>query len=136
MPPFRARLPGSPIADLEALKKRSDRYFSHLDGRERPDRTLAELVEDLLGAKEWKEPVHSLTNHDDRAAFVCAITALCVARGEYTAVGDRRDGWIVLPPRRAFEEWAWKAVPANESRAKGIPHPPRASVPTTPVGDA
>ncbi len=108
--------------------KRSDRYLSHLDGHERPNRTLAELVEDLLGAKEWKEPVHSLTNHDDRAAFVCAITALCVACGEYTAVGDCKDGWIILPPRWAFEEWAWKAVLANESREKDMPHPPRASV--------
>ena len=94
---------------------RSDGYFSHLDGRERAGRTLADLVERLVGAKEWREPIHSLTNHDDRASFVCAVTALCVAYGEYAAVGDREDGWIVLPPRWAFEEWAWEALLANES---------------------
>ena len=101
---------------------RSDRYFTRLDGYERRDRTLAELTEYLVGAKEWKEPIHSLTNHDDRAAFVCAVTALCIACGEYTAVGDREDGWIVLPPKRAFQEWAWKAVLANRRREEGRPH--------------
>lgn len=106
---------------------RSDRYFSHLDGHKGSDRTLADFVECLVGAKEWQEPVQSLTNHDDRAAFVCAMTALCVACGEYTAVGDIEDGWIILPPRRAFAEWAWNAVLANERREKGEP-PPRASV--------
>ena len=103
---------------------RSDRYFWHLDGHERPDRTLADFVECLVGVKEWREPVHSLTNHDDRAAFVCAVTAVCVACGEYTAVGDVEDGWIVLPPRRAFAEWAWNAVLANERLEEGEPHPP------------
>ncbi len=109
---------------------RSDRYFSHLDGRGRLDRTLAELVESLLGAKAWEAPVHALTNHDDRAAFVCAVTALCIVCGDYTAVGDREDGWIVLPPRRAFEEWAWEAVLANERREQGEPQP-RACVQAT-----
>ena len=94
---------------------RSDHYFSYLDGHERPDRTLAEFAECLLGAKEWEKPVHSLTDHDDRAAFVCALTALCIACQQYTAVGDCKDGWIVLPPRWAFAEWAWKAILANES---------------------
>ncbi|MDE2907336.1 MAG: DUF429 domain-containing protein [Acidobacteriota bacterium] len=112
---------------------RSDRYFSHLDGRQRPDRTLGGLVAGLLGARAWQEPVHALTNHDDRAAFVCAVTALCVACGEYTAVGDGEDGWIVLPPRRAFEEWARKAVLANVRREKGEPHP-RGTVRLAPGG--
>ncbi|MDE0364791.1 MAG: hypothetical protein OXP09_04385 [Gammaproteobacteria bacterium] len=112
---------------------RSDHYFSHLVGHETPDRTLAEFVGCLLGSKDWEEPVHSLTNHDDRAAFVCALTALCIACAEYTAVGDCEDGWIVLPPRWAFEEWAWKAVEANESLEKGESRP-RASVQQTPAG--
>ena len=109
---------------------RSDHYFSHLDGHARADRTLGGLVAGLVGVREWREPIHALTNHDDRAAFVCAITALCMACGEYTAVGDGDDGWIVLPPRRAFEEWAWKAIVANERLEQGEPLP-RASVQQT-----
>ena len=42
--------------------------------------------------------------------MVCALTALCVAIGDFTAVGDNCDGWIILPPKRKFTEWAWKAV--------------------------
>ena len=110
---------------------RSDHYFSYLDGHEGPDRTLAGFVARLLGAREWQQPVHALTNHDDRAAFVCAVTALCVACGEYTAVGDCEDGWIVLPPRWAFEDWAWEAVLANECLERREPCP-RANVQPTP----
>ena len=40
------------------------------------------------------------TNHDDRAAIVCALTALAVAHGDAVAVGDAEDGDIILPPRR------------------------------------
>lgn len=103
-----------PCPERLSGQARSDHYFAHLDGRERPHRTLGGLVECLLGARKWQEPVHALTDHDDRAAFVCAITALCVACGEFTAVGDGVDGWIVLPPRWAFAEWAWKAILVNE----------------------
>jgi hypothetical protein len=46
-----------------------------------------------------------VTNHDDRAALICALTALCVAAGDFTAVGDA-DGWIVPPPRRFVQDWA------------------------------
>ena len=106
-----------------AASERSDRYFAHLDGHETPERSLGELVGSLLGAKEWQKPVGSLTNHDDRAALVCAVTALCIACGEYTGVGDREDGWIILPPKRAFAEWAWKAVLANAKLKQGEPPP-------------
>ena len=99
--------------------KRSDRYFAHLDGYKRPDGGLTQLIECLLGPKKWEKHIHSLTDHDDRAAFVCAITALCIARGEYTAVGDCEDGWIILPPKREFAVLAWEAILANLNREKG-----------------
>jgi hypothetical protein len=59
------------------------------------------------------EPVwERITNHDDRASLVCALTALCVAGGDYVAVGDH-DGWIILPPRRFIQDWAWRDLVAN-----------------------
>ena len=109
--------------DRLSTGKRSDRYFVHLDGHNSPDRDLTQLVEGLLGPKKWEKRIHSLTNHDDRAASVCAITALCIACGDYTAVGDCVDGWIILPPKRAFDDWAWKAILANEKREKGEGYP-------------
>ncbi|MGL4727379.1 MAG: hypothetical protein ACRCWO_01355, partial [Bosea sp. (in: a-proteobacteria)] len=41
--------------------------------------------------------LEAITNHDDRAGLVCAITALAVAADDYTAVGDN-NGWMILPP--------------------------------------
>lgn len=58
-------------------------------------------------------PVDDITNHDDRAAFVCAITALGVVAGDFTAVGDKSDGWILLPRRAFVQNWAWDALEAN-----------------------
>ena len=109
--------------DRLSTGKRSDRYFANLDGYITPDRSLSQLIECLLGPKKWEKHIHLLTNHDDRAAFVCAITALCIACGEYTAVGDFEDGWIILPPKHAFSEWAWEAIRANQKREKGEGNP-------------
>ena len=91
---------------LSRSKARSDRYFVHLAQTRRLDRFFAYLLPDrkLLAA------LPTLRNHDDRAALVCALTALCVAIGDFTAVGDDRGGWIVLPPKRAFSQWAWTAL--------------------------
>ena len=56
----------------------------------------------------------ALTDHDERAAFVCALTALCVAANDYTAVGDH-DGWIILPPYPLLQPWAREDLEANAS---------------------
>ena len=57
------------------------------------------------------EPLESITNHDHRAAFICALAALCVARNQYAAVGDPEDGHIVLPP--IFQPWAEDSLRKN-----------------------
>ena len=87
-------------------KARSDIYFAHLAKNQQLD----QFVEKLLGGREWSQHIDEIKNHDDRAAFICALTALCVAAGNFTAVGDDRDGWIILPPQWAFANWAWKAI--------------------------
>jgi hypothetical protein len=56
--------------------------------------------------------------HDDRAAHVCALTALCVAARDYTAVGDE-DGWIILPPSSFVQGWAMDALRANAAGERG-----------------
>ncbi len=99
-------------------EERSDVYFHHLAKNQYLDR----FVEDLLAPRKWtNRPPSAITNHDDRAAFVCALTALCVVAGDFTAVGDKRDGWIILPPQRTFAKWAWKAIceTANQTEAYG-----------------
>ena len=53
-----------------------------------------------------------VSNHDERTAFVCALTALCVAANDYSAVGDH-DGWIILPPYALLQPWAKDDLEAN-----------------------
>jgi hypothetical protein len=61
-----------------------------------------------------------VTNHDDRAALVCALTALCVTVEDYTAVGDE-DGWIILPPASLVQGWAVEALSLNAEEHKLTP---------------
>ena len=94
---------------LSRPRARSDRYFVHLAEGQHLDRFLAYL----LPSRKQAAALSTIKNHDDRAALVCALTALCVAIGDFTAVGDNHDGWIILPPKRKFAEWAWEAVCQN-----------------------
>lgn len=98
---------------------RSDTFFQHLaacGGIER-------LLHHLLPSRSLREPLTTVTNHDDRAALVCALTALCLAGGDYTAVGNA-DGWIVLPPVNLQPAWARGLLQQNaaEERAGSLRH--------------
>lgn len=87
---------------------RSDVFFRHLSA----SGTLEALLKHLLPGRSLGLPLEGVMDHDDRAALVCALTALCVASGDFTAVGDA-DGWIILPPRRFVRPWAWSDLEAN-----------------------
>ena len=111
------------IEDPAALNARrgdrSDTFYQHLVACGGIDRLLCHL----LPNRGLREPLTAVTNHDDRAALVCALTALCVAAGDYTAVGDD-DGWIVLPPASLQPAWARALLQQNasEERAGSLRH--------------
>lgn len=86
---------------------RSDTFYQHLSN----SGGLQALLERLLPGRA-PAPFELVANHDDRAAVVCALSALCVAAGDYTVVGDE-DGWVVLPPRALIQDWAWELLNAN-----------------------
>lgn len=103
---------GMMIEDPESVAARrgdrSDIFFQHLVIAG----TLEALVEHCLpGRRFGMDPGH-IVNHDDRAAFVCGLTALCVAAGEFVAVGDD-DGWIILPPRHLIRPAQWELLNLN-----------------------
>jgi hypothetical protein len=89
---------------------RSDRYYVHAAGSS----LLEKLVARFLPGRALPMAFQHVTNHDERAAMVCALTALCVAFGDYTAVGDG-NGWIILPPRSFIAEAHWRLLAANDS---------------------
>jgi hypothetical protein len=96
---------------------RSDVYFQFLvlDG------TLQRLVQHLLPGRVPCVRFQDVTNHDDRAALVCALTALCVAAGDFTAVGDA-DGWILLPPLAFTSAWARADLQMNAQETGSFGH--------------
>ncbi|SEQ06401.1 hypothetical protein SAMN05428969_1784 [Devosia sp. YR412] len=81
--------------------RRSDRYYEAAVA----DGVLDRLLGHHLPGRKLEQSFETVTNHDDSAALVCAITALGVARNDYTTVGDD-DGWIILPPADFIADWA------------------------------
>lgn len=92
---------GDPAPFKGGRGKRSDRYFVALT----EDGTLERLLAHHLPGRALTQALAAVANHDDRAALVCAITALGVARNDYVTAGDD-DGWIILPPRSFIADWA------------------------------
>jgi hypothetical protein len=89
---------------------RSDRFFVHLT----QSGTLERLIHHCLPGRAMAGDLTVVRNHDDRAALVCAVTALCVACGSYSAVGDD-NGWIILPPAAFIEPWAVELLRRNQA---------------------
>lgn len=101
--------------DAVGGRHRSDRYYKYLTANGR----LTALLEYLIPGRVFQQPFVGFTNHDDRAAVVCALTALCVAANEYTAVGDD-NGWIILPPSTFVEAWAWEVLNKNTADDQSV----------------
>jgi hypothetical protein len=96
-------------AGLRARRRdRSDSFYVHLA----QSSGLPVLIRHLLPNRRLVMPFETITHHDDRAAVVCSLTALCVAAHDYTVVGDQ-DGWIVQPPRSLIRPWAWAILAEN-----------------------
>jgi len=63
---------------------------------------LVSLWNQLLPGRALSPAFDRLTDHEERAGTVCALTALGVVRGSYVAVGDTLCGDIILPPLAAW----------------------------------
>jgi hypothetical protein len=61
------------------------------------------------------------SDHEQRAALICLLTAACVALGRYTAVGDRTGGFFFLPPLNLWADWAPKAFFKQTGRLEPAP---------------
>ena len=97
---------------------RSDTFFQHLAAAG----VLNSLIEHCLPGRRLALDLSSVVNHDDRAALVCALSALSVATGDFVAVGDD-DGWIILPPRRFIQPVQWTLLNDNaREERKGVLH--------------
>jgi hypothetical protein len=92
----------NPISVMSTRTKRSDVFYKALV----EDGTLKRLFEFLLPHRTIDSELSLVTNHDDRATLICAITAMATAACKYCCVGDSKNGWIVLPPQEFIRPWA------------------------------
>jgi len=110
---------GLMIKDPASLKarrgNRSDTFFKYLA----ENGVLHCLLEHFLAGRKTDSPFEAVENHDDRAALVCALTALSVAGGDFVAVGDG-EGWN--PSSNIFHSSVGVGKTATEQlrRARGI----------------
>ena len=56
------------------------------------------------------------TDHDERAALVCLLTAMAVGSGHYTAIGDQNGGYFFLPRLSDWATWAIDQLEKHRSR--------------------
>ncbi len=80
---------------------------------------LSQGVHSRLSAEvQWlRKPFWGLvaanSQHDERAALICAITAACVLLGRYVAVGEALGGYFFMPPWNVWQSWAKDALRRN-----------------------
>src|SRR6056297_3415147 len=77
-------------------------------------------VQQLKTRLQWDEPelwkeLASNGDHEEQAALVCALTAVCVYRNAYVAVGEPIGGYLFLPPWELWAEWAIKGIDHNRN---------------------
>jgi hypothetical protein len=105
---FLGMMIADPISLAARRGDRSDIFYKHLA----TEGVLGALVARCLSGRKMTQNLCDIINHDDRAAFICALSALCVATGDFIAVGDD-DGWIILPPHRFIQPAQWALLQAN-----------------------
>jgi hypothetical protein len=115
------------IAEPETLSvnrgSRSDKFYCYLA----QSGGLLKLLQRLLPGRSLATSFEMVTHHDERAAVVCALTALCVTAGDYTVVGDYVDGWIVLPAPSPIRPWAWNMLSENAKHSGGLDFRPNST---------
>jgi hypothetical protein len=101
-------------ASLDARRRnRSDTFSKYLAA----NGVLNLLLDHFLAGRKPDSAFATVENHDDRAALVCALTALSVAGGDFVAVGNG-EGWIILPPTSFIQPWAWEKLQQNNSEER------------------
>ncbi len=83
---------------------------------------LAEAFRVILGRVPEDDLLANTRDHDERAAVICALTAAAGGLGKCVAVGDCEKGYIFLPPRELWEDWALETLDRNYSAIRGECH--------------
>ena len=86
---------------------------------------LRALIEHLAPGRNLTRSLEYIISHDHRAAFICALSAMCVSQGGYAAVGAPMCGDFILPPVRFWGDdaqrrgsWAEPVLQANVTEVR------------------
>lgn len=82
--------------------EKSDRFYE----QSFREKYLTKLITYLLPHHAVVGNLGDVTNHDERAAAACALTAISINVGRFVAVGDPDLGYIFLPPWELWQNWA------------------------------
>ena len=130
-------LPDAAFADLRPKRNASDLFW---DASMHQSSNLRRLLQSLAPDRQLCEPLESVTDHDHRAALLCALAVLCAHRNRYVLSGDPIDGDIILPPHEFWgdgpagspQPWAESAlrhsVQAVRANPKNFPNHRKARV--------
>jgi Protein of unknown function (DUF429) len=80
-------------------------------------------VVDSIGLPQIRGVLSSIetnTDHDQRAALVCLLTAAGVAAGRYTAVGNQQGGYFFLPPWNSWAVWPQEEIEVQRHRVDSL----------------
>lgn len=115
-----------PNAFLGVLVAVSDYQTLRVSRREKTEALLDRVrrggaLREMRGRLGWDDEsfwnqLAENQQHDETAALVCALTAICVARGFYTAVGDDIGGFFFLPTWDLWQPWAREQLCLNLER--------------------
>ena len=92
--------------DYPDRPSRSRKWTDELFGIPEVRARFFDLLRAVLPSREVPSSA-TITDHEEIAALTCAVTALCVASGHYTAVGACEDGYVILPPA-SFMGVGWR----------------------------
>jgi hypothetical protein len=84
-------------------------------------KTLNSVI-DVIGGATPSVLHHIKTNqnHDQKAALICLLTAVALAAGRYTAVGNPKGGYFFLPPWEVWAPWARQELVTQRQRVESV----------------
>ncbi len=91
---------------------KSDVFWEYCMGSSRLMVRLISHVFGSQGAAIFRE-CRKLDDHDERAAFICALTASIAHEDQAFLVDGGADGAIVLPPEKFIQPWAIEVLRAR-----------------------
>lgn len=105
-------LPDSSYARSIRRGVKSDVFWEHCGRDGGPMRRLLAYLLGRPGAKVFGQS-RGLGHHDERAAFVCAVTAIASHQRKAFLVDGGVDGAFALPPERFIQPWAGAVLRAR-----------------------